>query len=138
VNKEQEQIINEAYETYNKEIIRQREIQKEEVNRLRSQGKRVRVSLIELLTKEQFINKCKTDPEFSEKWGLKIGERELSRKERSDYYYKHGNSEGIVEGSLDLPIWVNDETAHVWYDKRNVPTQQITVTYKDTIIESYE
>ena len=67
-----EQIIDEAYDTYNKEIIHQREIQKEEVNRLRSQGKRVRVFLIELLSKEQFINKCKTDSEFSEKWGLKI------------------------------------------------------------------
>ena len=89
-------------------------------------------------TQDEFINKCKTDTEFSETWGLQIEERELSRKERSDYYYKHGNSEGIVEGSLDLPIWVNDETAHVWYDKRNVPTQQITLTYKDTIIESYE
>ena len=70
-----EQIIDEAYDTYNKEIIHQREIQKEEVNRLRSQGKRVRVFLIELLSKEQFINKCKTNPDFSEKWGLKIEER---------------------------------------------------------------
>ena len=48
-----EQIIDVAYENYNKEIIRQREIQKEEVNRLRSQGKRVRVILIELLSKKK-------------------------------------------------------------------------------------
>jgi len=27
-------------------------------------------------TIESFINKCKTNPEFSEKWGLKIEERE--------------------------------------------------------------
>ena len=27
-------------------------------------------------TYQEFINKCKTDPEFSEKWGLKIEERE--------------------------------------------------------------
>ena len=33
-------------------------------------------------TKEEFINKCKTDSEFSERWGLKIDERELSNKER--------------------------------------------------------
>ena len=72
MSKEQEQIIDEVYETYNKEIIRQREIQKEEVNRLRSQWKRVKVSLIELLSQEEFINKCKTDSDFSEKWGLKI------------------------------------------------------------------
>ena len=30
-------------------------------------------------TMEEFINKCKTDPEFSEKWGLKIEEREFPR-----------------------------------------------------------
>ena len=29
-------------------------------------------------TQEEFINKIKTDDEFSEKWGLKIEERELS------------------------------------------------------------
>ena len=28
-------------------------------------------------TQEEFINKCKTDTEFSEKWGLKIEEREV-------------------------------------------------------------
>ena len=34
------------------------------------------------LTKEEFINKCKTDTEFSQKWELKIDERELSLEER--------------------------------------------------------
>ncbi len=29
-----------------------------------------------MLSQEEFINKCKTDPEFSEKWGLKIEEHE--------------------------------------------------------------
>ena len=89
-------------------------------------------------TKEEFINKCKTDTEFSEKWGLKIEESELSRKERSDYYYKNGNKEGIVEGSLDRPIWEDNEFAHKWYDERNVPTKLITITYNGTKIESYE
>jgi len=32
-----------------------------------------------MLSKEKFINKIKTDSEFSEKWGLKIEERELSK-----------------------------------------------------------
>ena len=91
-----------------------------------------------ILTQEKFINKFKTDEEFSKTWGLKIEERELSRNERSDYYYKNGNSQGIVEGSLDLPIWVNDETAYKWYDERNVPTKLITITYNDKTIESYE
>ena len=29
-----------------------------------------------ILTRGEFINKCKTEKEFSEKWGLKIEERE--------------------------------------------------------------
>ena len=122
-----EQIIDEAYETYNKEIIRQREIQKEEVNRLRSQGKRVRVNLIELLTKEEFINKIKTDSEFSEKWGLKIEERELSLEERQNLYFKLNPEFRLVHENMNKQM-----------DNFNTPTKQITITYKDTIIESYE
>ena len=127
-----EQIIDEAYETYNKEIIRQREIQKEEVNRLRSQGKRVRVSLIELLSKEEFINKIKTDSEFSEKWKLKIEERELSRQERS----KLLSTEQFYEFGFLSPF--TDVIINLYLNQKNIPTKQITITYKDTIIESYE
>ncbi len=32
-------------------------------------------------TYQEFIDKCKTDSKFSEKWGLKIEERELSDDE---------------------------------------------------------
>ena len=56
MNKEQQDLLDEAYGNYNKEIIRQREIQKEQVTRLRSQGKLVKLILIELLTKEKYIN----------------------------------------------------------------------------------
>ena len=30
-----------------------------------------------ILTKEEFTEKCKTDKEFSERWGFKIEEREI-------------------------------------------------------------
>jgi hypothetical protein len=33
-------------------------------------------------SKESFINEIKNNPKFSEKWGLKIEERELSLEER--------------------------------------------------------
>jgi RNA ligase len=48
-------------------------------------------------------------------------ERELTIKGRSNYYYKNGNSEGIVEGSLDRPTFKPDDEAHKWYDDRSVP-----------------
>ena len=44
-----------------------------------------------IMSKEEFINKCKTDPEFSEKWGLKIEERELNTQERNEWFQVHLN-----------------------------------------------
>jgi len=138
MNNEQQELLDESYEKYYATLI--------DSITFSERGKHFKSNGLEFnsgypnyvhYSKEDFINKCKTDTEFSEKWGLKIEERELSRKERSDYYYKHGNSEGIVEGSLDRPIWENDETAHRWYDDKNIPTKLITTT-KITKIESYE
>jgi len=60
-------------------------------------------------TIESFINKCKTDPEFSEKWGLKIGEREL-----------------------------NDDELNIFNLLKQTFTKKITITYNDKKIESYK
>jgi hypothetical protein len=86
----------------------------------------------------EYIHWIKTDDKFSRKWGLKIEERELSRTEREDYYYKNGNIEGIVEGSLDRPTFEENDVAHIWYDERNVPTRAITITYNGQTQEIYE
>jgi hypothetical protein len=78
-----------------------------------------------ILTRGEFINKCKTDGEFSEKWGLQIEERELDMMER------------WVIADL-TPNMEEFDFANYMCDKHNVPTKLITVTYKETIIESYE
>jgi hypothetical protein len=78
-------------------------------------------------TKEEFIDKCKTHNEFSEKWGLKIEERELSDKERAKIYW---NEKGIENPML--PALRKD------IDNSNVPTRVITVTYNNETIEIYE
>jgi hypothetical protein len=70
--------------------------------------------------KERFINKCKTDSEFSEKWGLKIEERELSLDEELEY--------------MTGKVFSEEALTH----QVNTPTRLITVTYNDKIIESYE
>ena len=70
-------------------------------------------------------------------YGFQVYTRELSRKERSEYYYKHGNSEGIVEGSLDRPIWEDNETAHKWYDERNVPTRAISLMWNQRSVDTF-
>ena len=128
-----EQIIDEAYENYSKEYEKDNSIGMCLLV-ARMDGK----STYRKPNKEMFVDLCTHHKTFSQKWGLKIEERELSRKERGDYYYKHGNIEGIVEGSLDRPIWENDETAHKWYGERNVPAKLITITYNNEAIESYE
>jgi hypothetical protein len=78
----------------------------------------------QLLTKEEFINKIKTDDEFSEKWGLKIDERELDMFERWKI--------------ADLtPNMTEFDYCNKLCDEHNVPTKLITVTYNGEIIESY-
>ena len=79
-------------------------------------------------TKEEFINKCKTDSEFSEKWGLKIEERELSLKERL-------NLVSTIIGEEKIRTY-EDNLERV--DKLNIPTKLITITYNNETIESYE
>ena len=84
------------------------------------------------LTQEEFINKCKTDTEFSEKWGLKIEEKELNGSER----YTIARQYGLCPKYSNIGIENCTEEEH--YNKYNVPTKLITITYNDKTIESYE
>ena len=80
-----------------------------------------------ILPKEEFIDKCKTDSEFSEKWGLKIEERELSLEERVDYKKKR---DGIARTFAPY--------THQILDGSNIPTKLIKITYNNETVESYE
>jgi hypothetical protein len=85
---------------------------------------------------EEFINKCKTNPEFSEKWGLNIEDRELSLDERHQIHTDN------VSKLNDRPMYViydGPESERVnFYDEENIPKKLITLTYNNEIIESYE
>jgi hypothetical protein len=111
MNNEQQQIIDGAYENYvkktNKDFI------KSDITLPPSYYP---------IDKEEFINKCKTDPEFSERWGLKIEERELTWDERHE----------LAETKYQI-----DDVDDV-LDKEGIPTKLITITYNDKTIESYE
>ena len=80
-------------------------------------------------TKDEFINNCKNNPEFSEKWGLNIEERELNTDERNKWFQINLNGNN--------PLMKSD-----WKDyelnQQNIPTKLITITYNDKTIESYE
>jgi hypothetical protein len=82
------------------------------------------------LDKEEFINKCKTDQEFSEKWGLTIEERELSLEERYDWFIKTYNT--------NLTRSSNQYNMEDILSSNNCPNILITITYNDQTIESYE
>ena len=124
MNKEQEELLGEAFKNYLKDLMRDN-VFKDDPNYI-------------LLSKEEFINKCKTDTEFSEKWGLKIEERELSLEERVDIFNLKMIKEGI---RTQIPTVGVDES--YWKEslektKHNIPTKLIIVTYQDQTIESYE
>jgi len=88
-------------------------------------------------SKETFINECKLNTEFSEMWGLKIEERELSFEERCEIQI--ARLEGMYSSGKEVFIQhsVND-VKQITMDKNNIPTKLITITYKDKTIESYE
>ena len=74
------------------------------------------------LTQDEFINKCKTDSYFSEKWGLKIEERELTLEERMQLWQNQQDGRGyFIMQLLDI-----------------IPTKLITLTYNNEKIESHE
>ena len=87
--------------------------------------------ILERLTQEEFIRKCKTNPEFSEKWGLKIEERELSFNERIKHIVNSLKSNAPL-------LMEEDEKTTQWLNEKNIPTKLITLTYNNETIESYE
>ena len=73
-------------------------------------------------SKELFLFEIKNNTEFSERWGLKIEERELSLQER------------IRLGQFEFMEAVTDTRC----DEQNIPTKLITITYNNETIENYE
>jgi hypothetical protein len=78
-----------------------------------------------------FIHEIKNNTEFSERWGLKIEERELNHDERFEIYKK-------VSGRDLQPHISGINFKQFYFDDSNVPTKQITITYNNKTIESYE
>jgi hypothetical protein len=83
-------------------------------------------------SKELFLFEIKNNPEFSNKWGLKIEERELSLEERYNLIEEDKHTQFVNWQSLGT-----DRVKEV-LDELNIPTKLITLTYNNEKIESYE
>ena len=81
------------------------------------------------LTQEEFINKIKTNPEFAEKWGVTIKERELTYNERNELFNK--NYESLDKDGLD-------QLSAMLETDNTTPTKLISITYNNKTIENYE
>jgi hypothetical protein len=100
MNKEQQELLDEAYVNYCMSYKDGHEFYEDEI-------------IKRSYTKEEFINKCKTDTEFSERWGLKIEEQTILKQV--------DQNNPVLKGSTAL-----------------YPRKLITVTYNNKTIESYE
>jgi hypothetical protein len=98
----------------------------------------------DIWNKSTFINKIKTDSEFSEKWGLSIQERELDWEERRDlltpeqYDGTALNKYGRKDCGFGYISPFTDKVIHYWMNLHNIPTKLIKLTYNNQTIESYE
>jgi hypothetical protein len=86
-----------------------------------------------ILSQQEFIHKCKTDQEFSERWGLKIEERELSLEERLDLAAK--TYELFDPFDFGIPGKVDHDEVDKLYP---VAKQIITLQYNEEKVEVYE
>ena len=118
-----EQIIDEAYENYSKEYEKDNSIGMCLLV-ARMDGK----STYRKPDKEMFVSLCTHDKTFSEKWGLKIEERELSLEERNEWFQIHlnGNNPFMKSDWKDFEL-----------DQQNIPTKLTVLTYNKETLESY-
>jgi len=130
MNKEQQELLDDAYENY------WGNAKHNNLDCLVKQEEGSFLVEMRFYYKVEFINKCKTDTEFSERWGLKIEERELSLQERG--FIADSNH---YEVSLNIKMFTRcdeDHTLHKHLDNVNIPTKLITITYNNKTVESYE
>jgi hypothetical protein len=120
MNKEQEELLSDAYWSYAIPLIRQF---REDTKGLREWAT---IEGTGCCTKPKFINKIKTDNEFAKQCGVVYEERKLSEEERIEMIRPYG---------MDALI---RKVREIWMEENNVPKLAISITYNNKTIESYE
>jgi hypothetical protein len=126
MKKEQQDLLDKAYENYSKEYEKDNSIGMCLLVK-RLDGKKT----YRKPNKEMFVDLC-YDKTFSEKWGLKIEERELSLVEMIKLA-KYENAEELIKNRKENIQQISERLSN-----DNIPTKLITVKYKNETIESYE
>jgi hypothetical protein len=136
MSKEQQELLDEVYKKYQSQTMFRTNdlVSLEELDGMCLGTGEIKKVYRQYAPKE-FINKCKTDPEFSEKWGLKIEERELSLEERFNIKYPGGRFSIFQE---NYPNTHKRNNPNDLLDAFDIPTKLITITYNDKTITSYE
>ena len=125
-NEKYNQIIDEAYKNYNDYMTE---------NFMETRWCKVEISpdgkwiTGRKCNRDEFIIESKTQPEFSEKWELKIEERELSLLERYELMKKLDNW---------VSVHYKEPKTMEYMDIQNIPTKLITITYNNIKTEIYE
>ena len=126
MKKEQQDLLDKAYENYSKEYEKDNSIGMCLLVK-RLDGKKT----YRKPNKEMFVDLC-YDKTFSEKWGLKIEEKELSLTEMIKLA-KYENAEELIKNRKENIQQISERLSN-----DNIPTKLITVKYKNETIESYE
>lgn len=80
-----------------------------------------------LLSKDEFINRVKTDDVFAKRWNITIETKELTEDERITLLHtRHGNKGHHIEAGFNM------------LDEFDIPKKLIRATYKNKTIENYE
>ena len=128
--KEQQELLDEAYKNYLQHYADEYNEEQKKAQKNPLHWMEMEYTNIRPYPKEEFINKCKTNKDYSEKWGLTIEERGLSLEERAQWLQDNTEWDLLV-GNLD-----HDHIREVVEEE--APTRLITITYQDQTIESYE
>ena len=84
-------------------------------------------------SKEEFINKIKTDDGFAKKWGVKVEIRELSDEERIDWMRNNKSKVFLPTRDPNVEFSMDE-----FFRPYGVPKRAISLTYNNQTIEIYE
>lgn len=146
MNKEQQELLDAAYENYTKTLVGSITFSEREKN-FKSNGIEFNSGYPNYThyTQEEFINKCKTEDALSLKWREEYRNLQYGSKEEIEHLSKHYTSD--TEFSERWGLKIEEQIVLEQVEQNNpvlkgstalYPTKLITIKYNDQKIESYE